>query len=387
MSNHRSILIIVVLLLVAGVLASCGGGAAKPTVEILSPPSGTQVALGEQLEVEYRASDATAVIRVDLEIDARVVDSQSAPVAEGQPSLSGMLRWTPTEEGTYALLVYAYNRDRVASDPVGVNIVVGEGAAPETTVTISLILPGATGTPSGMSTEPPEAPTVTPTGRSAAPTATPTGRDSTATPTTRPPTATPTRRPPTATPTQPPPPPPTATPTRRPPTATPTEGPVPARIELINNSGEDVFWVHFASPHHSFADDQLGSDIVPAGQHYNWNILSGTYRLQAVASDGYLLDDRSGVNIHGHYQWVIPQTRQPQMSRLVVVNECAEPIVYLYLDAYPGVNLVQEGAMFQRESRVFEVPPGIWPFVARDQWNQMLDGGQAQFDPGSDVYF
>ena len=136
MSNYRRILFIIIVLLIAGILA-CDGEAAKPTVEILSPPSGTQVALGEQVEVEYRASDATAVIRVDLEVDGQVVDSQSAPVAEGQPSLSGVLRWTPAEEGAYALLVYAYNRDRVASDAVGVNITVGEGGAPEASATKS----------------------------------------------------------------------------------------------------------------------------------------------------------------------------------------------------------------------------------------------------------
>jgi hypothetical protein len=158
-SNHRTIVLTIALLLGFS-LSACGGAAAKPAVEILSPPSGTQVAVGEQVEVQYRATDATAVIRVDLEVDGKVVDSQQAPVAEGQPSMSGVLRWTPTGDGTYALIVYAYNRDRVASDPVGINLVAGEGGpAPETTATIGLILPGATGSPSGISTQTPRVPT------------------------------------------------------------------------------------------------------------------------------------------------------------------------------------------------------------------------------------
>ena len=46
-----------------------------------------------------------------------------------------------------------------------------------------------------------------------------------------------------------------------------------------------------------------------------------------------------------------------------------------YLDEFPG------------ESRIFEIAPGQWSFVARDQLDQMLDGGEALFESGSDVYF
>ena len=65
--THRQWLYMVVLLLVGGALA-CVGGQQKPSVEILSPPSGSQVALGEEVSVEYRATDATAVVRVELEV-------------------------------------------------------------------------------------------------------------------------------------------------------------------------------------------------------------------------------------------------------------------------------------------------------------------------------
>jgi hypothetical protein len=366
--------------------------------------------------------------------------------------MTGVLTWGANEAGEYTLIVYAYNNDRVASDPVGVNIVVGDGmAVPGSTVTVSLIIPGGTKTVPAA--------------------------DATAT-TTRPaasPAASATR--PAATPTTPPP-----TPTQRqaaPPAPTATQGQVPARIELINNSGEEIYFVHFDSQFHSFTDDQLGADTVYAGNNYNWNVLAGTYRLQAMAGDGFVLDDRSGVDVHGHYQWtigvkrqpsptqpvparielinnsgeqvyfvhfespyhdlgddqlgsdivgpgsnynwnvlagtytlqavasdgyvldqvlgadvhghyqwVIPQTRQPAMSRFIVFSSCVENIVYLYISAKPGENLVQQGAMFPGESRVFsDIPPGQWSFVARDQWDQMLDGGEALFEAGSEVYF
>jgi hypothetical protein len=121
-----------VLLLTSSILA-CSmsiGGASKPTAEILTPPSGTQVALGEQVQVEYRASDAVAVVRVELEVGGQIVDSQNSPVREGQPSMTGVLRWTPTTPGTHILIVYAYNRERIVSDAVAVNIIVMERQSP-----------------------------------------------------------------------------------------------------------------------------------------------------------------------------------------------------------------------------------------------------------------
>jgi hypothetical protein len=371
MSNHKRILVAALLLLVAGALA-CVGGPQKPSVEVLSPLSGSEVAVGEEVLVEYRASDTTAVIRVDLEVEGQVVDSQKSPVSDGQPNMTGVLRWKAEEPGSQTLVVYAYNRDRVASDAVGVTITVGEGeAAPGATVTLSLLLPSSTRTADSTATVPAASPSATTTRPPAAPTATRT---------TPPPSPTPTQQ------QAPTPRPPTATATKPPPSPTPTEIP-PARIELINNSGEDVFFVHFESPYHNFAADQLGSDIVPAGANYNWNVLSGTYHLQASATDGYVLSEVWSADVHGHYQWVINQTRQPQMSRFVVFSSCAEPIVYLYVSALPGVNLVQEGAMFTGESRIFEVPPGQWSFEAQNQWNQMLDRGENLFQAGADVYF
>jgi hypothetical protein len=456
MSNRRMILVAALLLLVGGALA-CVGGPQKPSVEILSPPSGSEVALGEAVQVEYRASDPSAVLRVDLEVAGQVVDSQTSPVTEGQPTMTGVLSWIAGEEGSHTLIVYAYNSDRVASDPVGVSVTVGDGqAVPGSTVTISLLMPGGTATPESTGSPPPPGATATTKQPASSPAPSST-------------------RPPAPTATTPPP-----TPTQRlaapPPTA--TQGQVPARIELINNSGEDIFFVHFGSPFHNLADDQLGSDIIPAGSNYNWNVLAGTYRLQAVADDGFVLDDRSGVDVHGHYQWtigvkrqpappqqvparielinnsgeeiyfvhfespyhafaddqlgadiiqpgrnynwnvlagtyhlqavasdgyaldevwgadvhghyqwVVPQTRQPAMSRFIVFSSCTENIVYLYISAKQGENLVQQGAMFPGESRIFEIPPGQWSFVARDQWDQMLDGGEALFESGSDVYF
>lgn len=201
MSQYRTIVLALGLLLAAGVLACTidlgTGEARKPMVEILSPPSGSQVELGEELEVQYRAVDEVAVVRVELEADGRIVAVERSYQPEGQPSMTGTLRWMPTAPGSHTLLVYAYNRDHVMSDAVGVSIIV---APPPPTVTV-----------------PPPAPTET----------------------LAPPTATETQVPPTAVPATPthtsvPPTPAAPTPTRTPVPATPTHTPMSCPAIKIN---------------------------------------------------------------------------------------------------------------------------------------------------------
>lgn len=344
MRKGRRVLVAVLLLLVGGALA-CVGGPQKPSVEILSPPSGSNVALGEEILVEYRATDATAVVRVELEVNGAVVGAQNSPVPDGQPVLNGVLNWTPVEAGDYTLIVRAYNRDRAVSDPAGVNVTVGESeAVPGSTVTVSRLVGGGTQTPES-STVPPTTPS--PTRPPAAPTATATK--------------------PVPTATQPPPPPPTA-----------TQGPVPARIELINHSGEDVVFVHFASPFHSFGDDQLGSDTVSPGNNYIFHVYEGSYRLQAVAGDSYVLDDRSGANVQGQYQWVISQSRQfsPEPVNLTIYNYCGQDISRLYIyqlsDLDKGSNQIGS-PIPPGGSEVFVLQPGWWAITAENASGSHLD--------------
>ena len=144
MKRYRKVLILVMVLIFGSILACTptGDGGAKPVVEVLSPPSGSRVAAGQEVEVQFRATDEKAVVRVELEVDGEVVDTQTSPSAEGQPSLTGLLRWTPTTPGSYSLMVYAYNSDRVGSVGVGIEIEVTEGAGPV----------GATPTPKEVST-------------------------------------------------------------------------------------------------------------------------------------------------------------------------------------------------------------------------------------------
>jgi Tol biopolymer transport system component len=138
-SFRRKMVCVVVVLLAIGVPACSTQTAeeapSKPAVEIVSPRSGSRVGVGQHVEVQYRATDPVAVVRVELEVGQRIVDSHNSPTPQGQPSLNGVLRWTPDTAGNHTLFVYACNRDGVCSDGAAVEIIVSDVAAPEATTT------------------------------------------------------------------------------------------------------------------------------------------------------------------------------------------------------------------------------------------------------------
>jgi hypothetical protein len=360
MKTHRKWLYIVVLLLVGGALA-CVGGPQKPSVEILSPPTGSGVAAGELVEIEYRASDATAVARVDLEVDGQLVDSQKSPVPEGQPTMTGVLTWGANEPGEYTLIVYAYNNDRVASDPVGVNIRVGDGdAEPGSTVTVSLIIPG------GTKTVPATDATATTTGPAASPAASSTR-----------PAATPTTPPPPPTATQPPPPPPTAT--KPPPSPTPTTR--LANLWVENRTSVDICEVYFSFPWEDWGPNRLlGGNRIYAGQSALWTIPPGDYDLWALDCDGNGLDVISNQPIHGDWTWDIyaplPPPPPPQSVTLTVYNYCNQDISRLYIyqpsDPDKGPNDLA-GPIPIGGSEVFSLHPGWWATTAENAQGSHLD--------------
>jgi hypothetical protein len=164
MSNYRWMLLLIGLLVGASLLGCTAiqgldfmGGPSKPTVEILSPLSGSQVTVGQQMEVRFQASDSVGVVHVELVADGSLADSLRSPSAGGEPSMSAALRWTPTTPGNHTLTVYAYNTDGEASDAVGLSVVaVGE---PGMVPTVPPELPPPVDTPLPS---PPVAPISTP---------------------------------------------------------------------------------------------------------------------------------------------------------------------------------------------------------------------------------
>ena len=360
------------------------GGSQKPSVEILSPPSGAQVALGEEVQVEYRASDATAVARVDLEVGGQVMDSQNSPVSDGQPTMTGVLTWGTEEPGEYTLVVYAYNNERVASDPVGVNITVGnEGAVPGSTVTISLLMPGSTRTPGSTETVQPRDATAAATGLSSTPTTSATRPPSapTATPTTPPPT--PTQRQGAA-----PPPPPTATATKPPPSPTPTTE--LANLWVENYTSVDICEVYFSAPSDPWGPNRLlAGNRIYAGQSALWTIPPGNYDLWALDCGENGLVVLSNQPIYGDWVWEIytplppPPPPAPDSFSITVHNECGKEIcnLYLYLsDQWPdrGVPYFLSGGA----SETFEIHTGRWALEAWDCTDRHLDSLESEFWAG-----
>jgi len=370
--THRYWLYMVVLLLVGGALA-CVGGPQEPSVEILAPPTGSQVALGEVVEIEYRASDANAVARVDLEVTGQLMDSQNSPVPEGQPTMTGVLTWSADQPGSYTLIVYAYNADRTASDPVGVNVTVGEeGAVPGSTVTISLIMPGATRMAGSTQTVPLADATASTTRPSSSPAAS----------ATRPPAA------PTATPTTPPPP-PTATQPPPSPTAT-TEL---ANLWVENYTSVDICEVYFSPPSEDWGPNRLlAGNRIYSGQSALWTIPPGNYDLWALDCAGNGLVVISNQPIYGDWVWEIytplpPPPPPAEPITLAVYNYCSEAMGRLYIyqlaDPDKGPNQIA-GSIPIGGSQIFSLDPGWWAITAEGVGGNYLDSMLSrEFLPGT----
>lgn len=153
---HKLALVMVVAMIVAGVLAcDIFGGPAKPTLSVTSPPSGTTVQVGEDVDVVSTVRDAKGVTRVELAVDDVLYRTDASPSAEGETSWTLEQTWTAADPGMHTLTVTAYNADDVASDPWAISIeVVEEGEATPTST--SGPPPEATDTPEPPPTDTPE---------------------------------------------------------------------------------------------------------------------------------------------------------------------------------------------------------------------------------------
>lgn len=256
MNRKRLVSVAVPLLLLVVSALACGPGGSKPTVSIIAPSNGSQIAVGQTVEVHFRAEDEKAVAWVQMMVNDSVVATQQSPLAAGQTPLEGILRWTPSAVGTFNLILTARSTTDQDSDPAAVSITVVEAIAGRPT-------------PTPMSTPVPQGPT--PTRPSGQPTAT--ARPGQPTATTRPGQPTATTRPtqpasqPTATtrPTQPPP------PTAVPPTKTPPPTPVLPVIDYFYAdtyviSVNDCATIYWATT--NATEVHLRGDLAPAsGEH------------------------------------------------------------------------------------------------------------------------
>ena len=154
-------LAVVILLIAAAVAAylatrpgeEIAGGV--PTVIINSPPSGSQVQVGQEVIVQATATDARGVTRVELLVNGVLYGSDVSPNPQGQSPFIFRQSWRAPSSGTYTLMVRAYNAAGGASQPatITVNVVGAATPTPGEWVATPTPLPGTpTATPLPMPT-------------------------------------------------------------------------------------------------------------------------------------------------------------------------------------------------------------------------------------------
>lgn len=124
----RSKLIILFGLVVLAIGVPACATESKPTVVIVSPPSGSDFRDGEEVAIQSVATDAKGIVRVELIVDNVIVRTDAAPSPQGQPTLNLIQKWQATP-GTHTIVVRAYNTANAMSDPVAISINVSSAVA------------------------------------------------------------------------------------------------------------------------------------------------------------------------------------------------------------------------------------------------------------------
>jgi hypothetical protein len=107
-----------------------------PSIVIVSPPSGSEFREGEEVVVESEATDSAGVVRVELVVDDRTVQTDTPPSAYTQGSFTLTQTWQATP-GKHIVLVRAYNAAGTVSNPAAISVTVLQGAPPTATATLA----------------------------------------------------------------------------------------------------------------------------------------------------------------------------------------------------------------------------------------------------------
>ncbi|MBI5303078.1 MAG: hypothetical protein HY868_13165 [Chloroflexi bacterium] len=141
----------------AAAVTACS--AAKPTVIISSPPSGSQYNEGDEIKVQSTATDSSGVDRVELIVDG--IPLRTDPSPSPQVSFTVIQSWKATQ-GAHVISVRAYNKSGGVSDVAAISLNVAPATvAQSNTPTPIPSLPIPTVPPPPV---PGITPTVTPTG-------------------------------------------------------------------------------------------------------------------------------------------------------------------------------------------------------------------------------
>jgi hypothetical protein len=119
------------LALLIGTTACSAPKESKPTVIIVSPPSGSEFREGEQVAVQSTSEDAVGVVRVELVADDVVVHTDAVNPAQRQVTMTQTWQATP---GPHIIMVRAYNAAGDVSNPIAVSMTVVQAATPTATL-------------------------------------------------------------------------------------------------------------------------------------------------------------------------------------------------------------------------------------------------------------
>jgi pSer/pThr/pTyr-binding forkhead associated (FHA) protein/uncharacterized protein YraI len=132
------ILAILALALITGYFLVRGSGspvAQVPSVVITAPANGSQVQLNQPVTVQATASDPSGVTRMELWVDGVKIAEATSPAAQGQPTFTASLQWTPAIPGSHTLEIKAYNVQQRVNEPTTILVNVAGNSAPTDTPT------------------------------------------------------------------------------------------------------------------------------------------------------------------------------------------------------------------------------------------------------------
>jgi hypothetical protein len=164
-----------------------------------------------------------------------------------------------------------------------------------------------------------------------------------------------------------------------------------ATIVLENNSGVDIWYVYISPTSDTmWGDDDLGTDIIPNGSTYTFEVPAGNYDLKAEDSSHNQVDLQWGIGVSGTYYWTISggggQPPGGGTSTIVLENNSGVDIWYVYIsptsdttwgDDDLGVDIVPNGSTY-----TFQVAAGNYDLRADDasqnevdvQWDVSVSG-------------
>ncbi len=156
MARHLLRSALLLLLVVISIISACAAPnpPSKPSVVITSPPSNSQFHEGDDVTIQSVSNDADGIAKVELIVDGQVARADVPP--SPQATLSLIQTWRATA-GSHSVVVRAYNKAGLSSDPAAVQVSILAANAPlaAPTLAAATLPPALPPPPAGNSGPPP----------------------------------------------------------------------------------------------------------------------------------------------------------------------------------------------------------------------------------------